>query len=91
MDTLELKDNGLTVKAFQIKYDATSMLHIVASNPTDEVTLTFHRSTDAQTFTAHPETLKFTGFVHEPLYGLKQGEWLKITANHALSNAQIMW
>ena len=91
MKNLELTDGGYAVKVFEVETDDKAMLHVVAATPTDEVTLIYHRSVDGQTFTAHPETLTFTGFVHEPLYGLKRGEWMKITSNKVLSKAEIMW
>lgn len=91
MKNLDLIDGGYAVKAFEVETDDKAMLHVVAATSTDVVTLTYHRSVDGQTFTAHPETLTFTGFVHEPLYGLKRGEHMKITSNKVLSKAEIMW
>lgn len=98
MENLTIIDGGYTIKAFEVKRNPEAreeqsipMLHIVAKNPNDEVTITYHRSIDAQTFTPHPEPTVFTGFVHEPLYGLKIGEYIKITSNKELSLAEIKW
>lgn len=96
MEKLTIIDGGYTIKLFEIKANPEAgepipMLHIVAENPNDVVTITYHRSTDGQTFTPHQETTTFTGYVHEPLYGLKVGEYLKITSNKVLSIAEIKW
>lgn len=93
MQDLTLLDGGLTIKPFQITNDTDQvpMLYVETSDKSAEATLTFYRSTDSQTFTPHPETKKFTGYLHETLYGLKKYEFLKITSNIALLNPKIMW
>ena len=97
MENLTLIDGGYTVKAFEVTtpngkdVEPMPMLYIETANPSETATLTFHRSTDGQTFSAHPETMEVTGFRHEVLYGLKKGEFVKITSNKQLSNPKIMW
>ncbi len=93
MEELTLQNGGMTVAAFEVKdFTRFPEIHVRVAAAGQTTTLTFYRSTDAQTWTQHPETLTFDEQDrHEPLYGLKPGEWVKITSNKMLSNAKIRW
>lgn len=89
MENLQIGADGKSVKPFQIKHSKDfPMLYLEASG---EATITFHRSVDGVTFTEQPTTVTFTNYLHEALYDLKFGEFIKVTSDVNITNAKIMW
>lgn len=89
MDNLQIEADGKSIRPFQIRHSKDfPMLYLEASG---EATITFHRSIDGVTFTPHKKTVTFTNYLHEPLYDLKVGEFVKITSDANLYNPKIMW
>lgn len=89
MVELQLSQDAMSVKPFQIKeHQSFPEVYIEAAG---ERKITYHRSTDGVTFTPIPETITFIDYLHDPLYGVRVGEYVKITANAPLSNVKIMW
>lgn len=89
MVDLQINSDGMSVKPFQIKqHNSFPQVYLEARG---EATIQYHRSIDGVTFSPVPETVTFNKYVHDSLYGVKVGEFIKITSNVQLLNAKIVW
>lgn len=89
MVNLQISDDGMSVKPFQIKeHQSFPQVYLETKG---EATIQYHRSVDGVTFSPVPETPTFNRYLHDSLYGVKVGEFVKITANATLLNAKIVW
>ena len=89
MADLQISQDGLSVKPFQIKeHQSFPQVYLEAEGG---ATVQYHRSVDGITFTPIQETVNFNKHLHDPLYGVKVGEFIKITSSTPLLNAKIIW
>lgn len=89
MVDLQISADGMSVNPFQIKeHQSFPQVYLESKG---EATIQYHRSIDGVTFSPVPETVTFNKYVHDSLYGVKVGEFIKITSNVQLLNAKIVW
>jgi len=89
MADLQISADGKSVNPFQIKeHNSFPQVYLETQGLT---TIQYHRSTDGVTFTPVPEMVTFQSYLHDPLYGVKVGEFVKITSDVSILNAKIYW
>lgn len=89
MANLQINADGMSVKPFQIKeHQSFPQVYLETEG---EATVQYHRSIDGVTFSPVPEKTTFNQYLHDSLYGVKVGEFLKITSDSPLLNAKIVW
>lgn len=89
MVDLQISQDGMAVKPFQVREHQS--LPQVYLETKGEASIQYHRSIDGVTFSPVPETVTFDKHLHDSLYGVKVGEFIKITSNAPLLNAKIVW
>lgn len=89
MADLQINTDGMSVKPFQVKEcNSFPQVYLEARG---EATVQYHRSIDGSSFSPVPETVTFNKYLHDALYGVKVGEFIKITSSVQLLNAKIVW
>lgn len=89
MVDLQISADGMSVNPFQIKeHQSFPQVYLESKG---EATIQYHRSVDGVTFSPVPEMTTFNQYLHDSLYGVKVGEFVKITSNATLLNAKIVW